>query len=369
MRKIELQDRAGRIAVQWTTGGQRYSLYGLGDWNSNSDKAKAEALVRSIEADILEKCFDTTLERYKAGLGKAVKRLESPIEMFAKWVEHLKVSDKTFKVHYEPVLNLLIKGSTYSFNCKPVLDYWEHLKPSSYNGRIGYLRRFGKWLVDEGYMPLNPYRSLRPKSGDRATIVPFTGEQVQAVTFELYERNSMIGAYYDFLFLTGCRPAEAIGLLKEKVDTAKGELIIDSVLARGDDGSATAKGRIRKSTKTGDVRVLPLSKRLSLCIVRALGYQQDHRISSELVFCNASGGALDDTNLCDRYWKPVLKACGIPYQRPYVTRHTAASTVIENGGTLADAAKLLGHSDLRMVSSVYGKAVKSIQLPSYESDS
>ena len=369
MAKLRLQNNKGNIYLQWSVNGQRYSLYGLGSHDSHSDKAKAESLARVIESDILEHCFDTTLERYKAGLGKAVKRLESPVEMFALWVEHLKVSDKTFTVHYAPVLNVLISHGSSSFTPKPFEAHWQELKPSSYNGRIGYLRRWGKWLVDEGYLPLNPYRSLKPRKGERSTITPFTAEQVNAVIWELNSRSTMIGAYYRFLFLTGCRPAEAIGLLKSKVDTAKGELVIDSVLARGDDGSATAKGRIRKGTKTGDIRVLPLSKPLSLCIVRALGYQVDNGISSQLVFCNSRGEALDDTNLCDRYWKPALEACGIPYQRPYITRHTAASTVIENGGTLADAAKLLGHSDLRMVSSIYGKAVKGVQLPNYESDS
>ncbi|MBW4471276.1 MAG: hypothetical protein KME45_12855 [Stenomitos rutilans HA7619-LM2] len=116
MRKLELQDRKGRIGLQWTVDGQRYSLYGLGNTDSHSDKAKAEALVRAIEADILEKCFDPTLERYKAGLSKAVKRLGTPVEMFAKWVEALKVSDKTYRVHYEPVLQVLMKQDVRSFH-------------------------------------------------------------------------------------------------------------------------------------------------------------------------------------------------------------------------------------------------------------
>ncbi|PZV15840.1 MAG: hypothetical protein DCF22_06585 [Leptolyngbya sp.] len=74
---------------------------------------------------------------------------------------------------------------------------------------------------------------------------------------------------------------------------------------------------------------------------------------------------LDDRNLLKRYWKPTLEKLNIPYRQPYAARHTAASMIIENGGTLADAAKLLGHKDLRMVASTYGHAVKGIQLPSY----
>ncbi len=366
MARLKLQKNRGNLYLQWTVNGQRYSLYGLGNWDSHSDKAKAESLARLIEADILEKRFDTTLDTYKAGLGKAVKRLGTPVEMFALWMEHLKVSDKNYRTHYEPVLQVLMKQDVRSFHPALIPEYLSHLKPSSYNGRISCLRRFGAWLVSEGYLPLNPYRNLKPKQGETTRVKPFTGEQVQAVLKELYSRNTMVGAYYAFLFLTGCRPAEVIGLLTSKVDNESETITIDSVLARGDDGSATAKGRVRKHTKTGDVRMLPMNRELAICIDNAYAWQIQNGVFSELVFCNSRGEALDDTNLCDRYWKPALIACGIPYQRPYVTRHTAASTVIENGGTLADAAKLLGHRDLRMVSSVYGHAVKGVQLPSYD---
>lgn len=365
MRKIELQNKSGRICVQFSYCLQRYSLYGLGDWNSHSDKAKAESLVRVIEADVLEKRFDTTLERYKQGLSRATKSLGTPIEMFAQWVESLKVSEKTYNTHYAPVAALLVKGSTYSFACKPVLDYWEHLAPSSYNGRIGYLRRFGKWLVDEGYLSLNPYRSLKPRKGSPSVYNPFTASEVALITAELYSRSKMVGAYYHFLFLTGCRPSEALGLLWDKVNYIKETVTIDSALARSDSGSATAVGRVRKPTKTGDVRVFPLSVELERCLLTAYDHNPLSTPLEGLVFCNSRGTCLDDTNLLERHWKPSLAKLGLPYRRPYFTRHTAASTVIENGGTLADAAKLLGHSDLRMVSSVYGHAVKPIQLPSY----
>lgn len=365
MKRIELQNRKGRIATQFVVSKQRYSLYGLGNWDSGSDKAKAEALIRVIEGDILEHRFDTTLERYKGGLLKATKSLGTVTEMFAQWVEHLGISEKTYRVHYEPVFSALLKTGCKLGEVKAIEALWGTLKPSSYNGRIGYLRRFGAWLVSEGYLPLNPYRNMKPKHNDAEKMKPFTAEQVKAVIDAIEVRSPMIAAYYEFLFLTGCRPAEAIGLLQGKASIAGESITIDSVLARGDDGSATAVGRVRKETKTGDVRVLPISDQIRRVLIKALEATGKPWDASALVFQNSKGGALDDTNLCDRYWKPALSFCGLPYQRPYVTRHTAASTVLENGGTLADAAKLLGHRDLRMVSTIYGHAIKSVQLPSY----
>ncbi|MBW4473266.1 MAG: site-specific integrase [Stenomitos rutilans HA7619-LM2] len=368
MQKIRLQNRNGRIGIQFTANGQRCSLYGLGNWDSHSDKAKAEALVRQIEADILERTFDPTLERYRQGLSKAVNKLGTPVEMFAKWMGTVKPNDGNFKVHYEPVLQALIASGSRSYSDKGFNLYWSHLSPRTYNDRVGYLRRFGKWLVDENYLPHNPYRNLKNRPVERVKIKPFTPDEVTLILATLYAKSLMIGSFYSFLFLTGCRPSEAIGLLKSKVDTEQGIVTIDCALARSEDGSSAAANRRMKETKTGDVRVLPLSKQLSLCIVSALGWQQNNQVNSELVFCNQKGEALDDRNLLNRYWKPCLESLNIPYRKPYITRHTAASTVIENGGTLADAAKLLGHSDLRMVSTVYGHAIKEIQLPSYKSE-
>jgi integrase len=364
-RKIGISNEKGRIAIRFMREGQRYSLMGLGNWDSNSDRQKAEHLAWLIQTDILEGCFDASLERYRNGLAKTTKRLRTPIEMLALWVDSLDLSEQNYRIHYEPIIQATLHESCKGFESTHLADLWKHLASRTYNDRIGYLKRFGKWMVDEGYLPLNPYRGLKNKPNKTIPIQPFTQDEANRIVEFISSRNPMVGAYYRFLFLTGCRPSEALGLLKTKVNSPVGFLTIDSALVRDSSGAPGTRQRTMKGTKTGDTRILPMTTELSLCIVQALTYQQSASIESELVFCDHKGGALDDTNVNARYWKPTLKELKIPYRKPYTIRHTAGSMVIENGGTLADAAKLLGHADLRMVSTTYGHAIKPVQLPDY----
>jgi integrase len=365
MHKLTLQNKKGRIACQFRVAGQRYSLLGLGNWDSGSDKAKAEALLRVIECDILEHRFDETLQRYKQGLSKAAKALSSPVEMFARWMEEVKPNARNYAVHYDPVARVLFGHSVHSFTKLDPKHYWSELSSRTYNDRIGVLRRFGDWLVREGYFSRSPYMALKNSAKVAARVEVFTAIEVTRIIGALATRSLMVAAYYQFLFLTGCRSGEALALLSDDVDVERSVVTIKASLARGVNSETSSAHRTRKATKTGDTRYLPLSGELLACIALSVQHKAQYCISSPYVFCNAKGEPLDDTNLLKRYWKPTLEALGIPYRKPYTTRHTAASTVIENGGTLADAAKLLGHRDLRMVSTTYGHAIKGVQLPSY----
>ncbi|PZV13924.1 MAG: hypothetical protein DCF22_09710 [Leptolyngbya sp.] len=238
--------------------GERFSLYGLGSADSNSDKQKAELLARVIESDVLEGRFDSTLGKYKAGLGKATKSLGSITEMFTHWVEALQVSPKTYQQHYHWIYAALLKHNPKIGATEWIYSEWSTVSPSTYNDRIGYMKRFGEWLKDEGYLSHNPYRNLKPKPTNKKQIEPFTPDQVEAILDELYTRSNVAARFYEFMFLTGCRPSEVIGLQWSKVDWLARTITIDSVLARSDTGSSTGQDRVRKSTKTGDVRILPI---------------------------------------------------------------------------------------------------------------
>jgi integrase len=65
-----------------------------------------------------------------------------------------------------------------------------------------------------------------------------------------------------FLFLSGVRISEAIGLQVKHVDFERNEVVICSVLARGDKGQTNAANRVRKETKTGNIRYLTMTPKL-----------------------------------------------------------------------------------------------------------
>jgi integrase len=119
---------------------------------------------------------------------------------------------------------------------------------------------------------------------------------------------------------------------------------------------------VRKETKTGTIRHLSMTPRLREMLI-ARCQEQD---PEALIFPSYTGKPIDDRMFRRRQWKPILKGLGIEYRRPYITRHTLASTAIEQGIPLTSVAYLLGHTDTTMVMQTYGHIVHRPSLPNTE---
>lgn len=67
------------------------------------------------------------------------------------------------------------------------------------------------------------------------------------------------------------------------------------------------------------------------------------------VFPAPRGGRLDQSNYLKTVWHPALRRAGIESVRAYVTRHTFASWMVQDGVPLWDIAQALGHNSLSFV--------------------
>jgi integrase len=67
------------------------------------------------------------------------------------------------------------------------------------------------------------------------------------------------------------------------------------------------------------------------------------------VFPAPRGGRLDQSNYLKTVWHPALRRAGIEPVRAYVTRHTFASWMVQDGVPLWDIAQALGHNSLQFV--------------------
>lgn len=68
------------------------------------------------------------------------------------------------------------------------------------------------------------------------------------------------------------------------------------------------------------------------------------------VFPAPRGGRLDQSNYLKTVWHPALRRAGIEPVRAYVTRHTFASWLVQDGVPLWDIAQALGHRTTEFVS-------------------
>ncbi|MBL7722760.1 MAG: site-specific integrase [Chitinophagaceae bacterium] len=141
------------------------------------------------------------------------------------------------------------------------------------------------------------------------------------------------------MFKTGVRNAEAIGLRAKDVNIEKNFIHIREVLARSIKGS-NATARIRKETKNGKQRVLPLTDDL-LEVIKPLLYNKK---PDDLVFVSQTGKAIDDAIFQKRVFQKILSQLNIKHRVLYACRHTFNSRCIESGISPVTTAFLMGNS-------------------------
>ena len=88
----------------------------------------------------------------------------------------------------------------------------------------------------------------------------------------------------------------------------------------------------------------------------------DAWFAHDLVFCTQTGEPLDHRVLARRYFKPLLKAAGLPATiRPYDLRHSAASLLLGAGESVRLVSETLGHSSAAMTLDVYAHVLPGMQ--------
>lgn len=230
------------------------------------------------------------------------------------------------------------------------------LAPSTWNKRLGYLKRCLDWAVSQGKVARNPYQDINSRKATKAALQPLSVDEIGRILAKL--REDYPGSYYPFsafLLATGVRTSEAIGLRWGDIDLERGTVTISSSLSR--DRTGTGHARKRKTTKTGNVRTLTLSAPLAQLLLNLSPGAVD-----ALVFHSPGGAIISDSNF-RTVWKLTLDALGIPYRKPYISRHSTASHALDQGASVMDVARLLGHTDGRMVTQTYGHSIKPPSLP------
>jgi len=349
---VSLTDWKGRVRMRWRHEGKRYSLTFFPNTKKGLHQAKKLAL--EIESDLFSDRFDATLCKYK-GIEppQPVESLtKSIVEQFEYWVKEYKQMDCDKNVDYYFLRRTLIKWGVFDEHTILRRLNQESFGAKTYNNRLGILKNFSKWLVKQGVWSIDPLEEVsrkRVKKTIKPQRTPFAVEEITAILSAFSEdtfcsktsryAHSFYYPFVYFLFKTGVRPAEAIGLRVGSVDQVKKLIHIKEVLARTVKGT-NASARVRKETKNGKERVLPLTEDLQDVIKPLL----TNKHFDDLVFQSFSGGPIDDRMFQRRVFKPVLKALGIADRDLYACRHTFGSRCIDQGITPVMTAFLMGNN-------------------------
>ena len=349
---VSISNESGRIRLRWRYLSKRYSVNFSAYSKANLIEAKKVALI--IELDVLTHKFDKTLGKYFKkydDYANASKKQSNPVALFESWVKEYLNLDCEKNIDYHQVRNMMRKWS--GLNEHNILTYLnsEKVSPKTYNERLALLKRYNKWMYKQGYWSsclLEDVNKRKEKKSIRLNRIPFTQIEIkqilEAIKSNRFQTNKRYthSHYFPFLYFlvsTGVRNAEAIGLRVGSIDFENGLIHIKESLARTIKGSNSSK-RIRKGTKTGIERSIPLMDDLKLILLPLI----KNKNFDDLVFLSHNGLSIDDKKFQKYVFKPVQIKLGIEPRVLYACRHYFGSNCIENGITPVQTAFLMGNS-------------------------
>lgn len=219
------------------------------------------------------------------------------------------------------------------------------------------LKQAVKWQM----LNNNPAENVELPKQKKQEMKTLTPEQAK-VFLEHCTRNRW-GVLFELLLVSGMRPGEALALKWEDIDWANNRIHIKRALAR------TKQGKRFEEPKT------PQSRRTVVLPPEVMQHLREHRkrqleeklAAGEkyhdhgLVFATLTGEPLDERNLVNRYFKPLLKEAGLPDIRLYDLRHTCATLLLAAGVHPKVVADRLGHADITLTLGTYSHVLPSMQ--------
>lgn len=348
--EISIEEFRGRLRIRWRYNNRRYSLSAAA--NTKLNLLIAQKVAIQIEYDIAINDFDYHLIKYRAVIEHSIKPIDNIQEYFPVWVYEMKHKVCSEVDHYYSH-HLILKrwGSVTEHNLLKKLK-GDTLSNKTFNTRLAVFSSFADWLVRKSLWKYNPLEGMTRKKEDKISDPrrkPFSDEEALNI-LEAFKSDRFISNrqsvkhsfYYPFIFFlfkTGVRNAEAVGLRVSSVNFSENIITIKEVLARHKFNSHSSS-RIRKKTKNGKERNLPLTPDLKdllepLCKNKNL---------DDLVFISPRGHAIDDRKLLKYTFGPILKKLNIPHRILYACRHTFASKCIQSGISPVNTAFLMGNN-------------------------
>lgn len=342
-------------------GKQKYLTLGLSD--SKETRKLADAKAKQIEADIAYERFDFTLSSYKLQVGDSEVQKNEPekldlVKLWERYVNYRKpqVSLSTVANQYAAVTSHLNKIPDTSVEKAAEVRDWliNQLTLDAAKRTLVQLNACCKWAMKSKILPCNPFdgmaNEIKVRKANLDGINPFTPLERQAI-IEAFS-NTPYSLLVKFLFLTGCRTGEAVGL-KWKYISVDCRYITFAE-------SLSGQKRFVTDTKTHKSRKFPCNKQLQT-LLREIKPNQPS--PEALVFDIGPIRTFQD------HWKKRVKALVSEgklesYRSQYNTRHTFITNCLEAGVSVVQIAKWAGNSP-EIIMKHYAGIIKQVEVPEF----
>lgn len=223
---------------------------------------------------------------------------------------------------------------------------------------VGIMRNVMAKAVRAKLVLNNPFLYIEPLSKKNSNVGAEEVDDEPMRVFTIEEAENIIDAYTEqvtqnllsFLFWSGVRPGEASALRWTDVNATEGTVTIRR--------TRTMKQGELQTPKTHAARTLILPARA----MEALEAQRPYTSKQEYVFCRGDNHEpfANAKVLGRKRWKTILSKLGIPYLKPYTTRHSFASWALMAGESESYVAQFLGHANVDMVRRHYGHIIPKV---------
>jgi integrase len=289
----------------------------------------AEAKILEIRSDMLNQVFDMTLEKYRLKTKAKAAKIANIGEL---WLEYLKYKERTAKEsHYDHLargLGKLIGENPYQ-EIDDALAFREWLLENTTIGMTKRILIHCNAAVEWGIKHRLVTRLSSPYAGMSGDLPKHAWEMDgKPNALSLAEIDRVRSAFSDhedikienyamfinFLFLTGCRPSEAIGLRVCDVASDRSYISFNGAIVR-------VQGRAVRTTgsKNNKARKFPINRDLAKLLDEAIW---DTSRPEDLVFTSISGKTILYSYFCSKIWKPVVTPIICRDSTPYSCRDT-----------------------------------------------
>ena len=190
----------------------------------------------------------------------------------------------------------------------------------------------------------SPFTGVKLLKEPKKDIHPFTLDEVNLI---LKHVRPDFHSYFKLRFYSALRSGEIAGLRWEHVDFERRQILVRETII---------DGKVEYTKNDGSQREIDMTRP----VLEALEAQYKVTGEGNYVFCNREGQPLDNHNVCNRIWYPLLRLLELRKRRMYETRHTAATFWMAAGENPEWIARQMGHINTEMLFKVYSRFVPNL---------
>lgn len=333
-----------RLSIPTKFYPKRYYYLGFPDLPEYRVIANQLSFVMSVDCAIDK--FDVTLNKYQTTLNH--------ISLIDLWLQYsdfkkLYLAKSSLRI-FSTITNHLTKIPPQIVNNAPALKFYliNNLPQEQSRRVLMQLNAACNWGVEMGFIANNPFKLVAPiKKYTKRLIDPFS-ELEKNIIISNFKNNQFYNYYsnfVEFLFLTGCRPSEAIGLTWEFIAYDFSLITFKNVIV---------DGYHKDIPKNRTIRHFPVNNQLKNLL-------KEIPKKSDYLFLSKKGENINLGNFTRRAWHGVFKTLNIRYRRPYNTRHTFITLCINKGVPIPTIAHWVGNSSKIIFDHYAG--LKTIDVP------